>query len=108
MQNSNQPCYAVIFTSKHSNRTQGYEEMASQMEELAKTQLGFIDIISARNDVGITVSYWESLEAIQLWKMNTDHLLAQDLGKSKWYDWYDVKICKVEREYRSENLNPYH
>ncbi|RED44576.1 heme-degrading monooxygenase HmoA [Winogradskyella eximia] len=93
------PYYAVIFTSTQSQDIDGYSEMAEKMENLAKQQTGFIGIDSARDDVGITVSYWESLEAIKNWKANTEHLLAQQKGREQWYNWYNVKICKVEREY---------
>ena len=93
------PYYAVIFTSTQTETTEGYAEMAEHMETLAKEQRGFIGIDSARNAVGITVSYWESLEAIQQWKQHTDHLVAQQKGIKNWYAHYNVKICKVEREY---------
>ena len=98
MKNS-KPYYAVIFTSTQTETIEGYSEMAEKMENLAKQQKGFIGIDSARNEVGITVSYWESLEAIKNWKANTDHLFAQQKGREQWYNWYNVRICKVEREY---------
>jgi heme-degrading monooxygenase HmoA len=91
--------YAVIFTSTHSENTKGYAEMSTQMETLAKKQNGFLGIESARNAIGITVSYWDSLESIKLWKQQTDHLVAQQKGREDWYNWYKVRICKVEREY---------
>ncbi|RKE98668.1 antibiotic biosynthesis monooxygenase family protein [Ichthyenterobacterium magnum] len=94
------PYYAVIFTSTQTKHTEGYSEMASKMEELASKQKGFLGIESARDNLGITVSYWESLEAIKNWKQQSKHLEAQLLGRKKWYDWYHVRICKVEREYQ--------
>nr|WP_321228923.1 antibiotic biosynthesis monooxygenase [uncultured Psychroserpens sp.] len=93
------PYYAVIFTSTQTENIKGYTEMANQMENLAKQQDGFLGIESARNAIGITVSYWESLEAIKNWKQQTDHLIAQQKGRIDWYSWYKVRICKVEREY---------
>lgn len=93
------PYYAVIFTSKQTQYVKGYSEMAQIMESLAKKQPGFIDIESSRSEIGITVSYWETLEAIKNWKENLDHQTAQKLGKEKWYSWYTVRICKVEKEY---------
>lgn len=93
------PYYAVIFTSTRTEGDNGYNEMAGLMESLAKKQDGFIGIDSARNEVGITVSYWESLEAIKNWKQQSDHLLAQQKGINIWYNYYNVRICKVEREY---------
>ncbi len=91
--------YAVIFTSTRTETEEGYAEMAEKMENLAKQQPGFIGVESARNEIGITVSYWESLEAIKSWKMNFDHLDAQQKGRSSWYKNYKVRIAKVEREY---------
>ncbi len=103
------PYFAVIFTSTQTEDTQGYAEMAEKMETLAKQQKGYLGIDSARNDtstslsvgvgVGITVSYWESLEAIKNWKANSEHLFAQQKGREQWYNWYNVRRCKVEREY---------
>ena len=93
------PYFAVIFTSTHTENTEGYSEMAEKMETLAKQQDGFISVESARNNVGITVSYWESLDAIKNWKQQSEHLLAQHQGRTQWYNWYTVRICKVEREY---------
>ncbi|KJD33952.1 JEMB protein [Tamlana nanhaiensis] len=103
----NTPYYAVIFTSTQKDNIEGYSEMAEKMEALAKKQDGFLGMDSARNNtstalsagLGITVSYWESLEAIKNWKLKTEHLIAQQKGRQNWYSWYNVKICKVEREY---------
>jgi heme-degrading monooxygenase HmoA len=73
--------------------------MAIKMVELAKQHEGFLGVESARSDIGITVSYWKSLEAIKQWKQNLDHLDAQRKGKSLWYENYTVRIALVEKEY---------
>ena len=91
--------YAVIFTSTRTEVEAGYAEMATKMVELAKAQPGFIDMESARSEIGITVSYWKSLEAIKNWKANMEHLEAQEKGRTTWYKNYKVRIAKVEREY---------
>lgn len=96
------PYYAVIFTSKRTEIDENYSEMATKMVELAQLQDGFLGIESARNEIGITVSYWKSLEAIKNWKQNLDHLDAQQLGVSKWYEKYTVRIALVEKEYSFE------
>lgn len=98
------PYYAVIFTSTRTEGDNGYSEMAQQMEDLAKQQAGYIDFESAREEVGIAISYWESLEAIAQWKANTDHLFAQQQGIKDWYSWYKVRICVVEKEYDFKKL----
>ncbi len=93
------PYYAVIFTNKRGEGDFGYGQMAERMEQLAKLQPGYLGFESARADLGIAVSYWKSLEAIANWKANIEHEAAQNRGKSIWYSWYKVRICKVEREY---------
>lgn len=93
------PYYAVIFTSIKSEFDEGYAEMATKMEALAMQQPGFLGIESARNEIGITVSYWKDLDSIQNWKQNLDHIDAQIKGRTKWYSKYTVRIALVEREY---------
>jgi heme-degrading monooxygenase HmoA len=95
--------YAVIFTSKRTSGNKGYLKMAEQMELLARQQPGYLSIESARDEIGITISYWENLNAIKNWKENTAHLFAQSKGRSDWYSYYKVRICKVEREYEFSN-----
>lgn len=93
------PYYAVIFTSLRTEGDNGYGAMAKEMDDLAKLQPGYLGIESAREDLGITVSYWRSLEDIKNWKANSRHLFAQKTGRDKWYESYKVRICKVERDY---------
>lgn len=93
------PYYAVIFTSVRTPVDEGYGDMAAEMEELACQQEGFLGVESARDEVGITVSYWQSIEAIKNWKANARHLFAQQQGRSKWYLHYKVRICKIEHDY---------
>ncbi|MDB5010589.1 MAG: hypothetical protein JWR67_3367 [Mucilaginibacter sp.] len=93
------PYYAVIFTSVRTDGDDGYNSMSDEMVELAEQEDGFLGIESARNEIGITVSYWQNLDAIKKWKANTRHLLAQKFGREKWYEKYKVRICIIERDY---------
>jgi heme-degrading monooxygenase HmoA len=93
------PYYAVIFTSVRTKLTTDYAETSEKMMQLAQTMQGFLGAESARSEIGITVSYWESLAAIKHWKMNTDHLMAQQLGRDNWYENYKTRIALVERDY---------
>lgn len=93
------PYYAVIFSTITEDNLEGYFETAQKMEVLAKLQKGYLGIESARNEIGITVSYWQTLEDIVAWKNNLEHTEARNLGRVKWYKQYQLRICKVEREY---------
>ena len=97
--------YAVIFTSTATGNDPAYDAMAKAMYKLAQQQPGFLHMESARSELGITVSYWQSLEAIAAWRQASEHQVAQKLGREKWYESYHVRMCKVEREY-SFNFQP--
>ena len=93
------PYYAVIFSTLRTDINNGYEDTALKMEELAKQQDGYLGIESARNELGITVSYWKNVEAIIKWKNNVEHSIAREKGRALWYKKYQLRICKVERDY---------
>nr|WP_198141020.1 antibiotic biosynthesis monooxygenase [Polaromonas sp. JS666] len=93
------PYYAVIFTSLRAEGDKGYGDMSDRMMELAVQQSGFLGAESAREDVGITVSYWQDLASIKAWKAHAEHLIAQQTGRSDWYTQYKTRIAKVERDY---------
>ena len=93
------PYYAVIFTSHRTDGDNGYGDMATKMLELAAQQPGYLGIESARETLGITVSYWSDLESIKNWKANIEHKQAQKNGHEKWYSSFKVRISKVERDY---------
>ncbi len=93
------PYYAVIFTSTRTEGDQGYAEMSKRMVELAAKQDGYLGIEAARNEVGVTVSYWKDLESIRKWKANAEHLQAQKKGRSDWYGAFKARIALVQRDY---------
>lgn len=92
------PYYAVIFTSVRTERDNDYSETADRMLELAAQQPGFLGFESAREGIGISVSYWSSLQAIKAWKEHAVHRAAQNRVK-EWYTTFRVRICRVDTEY---------
>lgn len=99
---TNEPPYtAVIFTSLRTEGDDGYGDMASAMEARAAVQPGYLGIESARgpDGLGITVSYWVDDAAARAWKQVTEHVVAQRLGRERWYDAYRVRVATVERHY---------
>lgn len=105
------PYYAVIFTSvraknapsddasSRGHQDDAYAHTAARMVELAQQQPGFLGMDSAREAVGVTVSYWTDLASIKNWKANAEHIQAQQFGRTIWYDEFKVRIAKVEKEY---------
>jgi heme-degrading monooxygenase HmoA len=105
------PYYAVVFTSLRTGAdAEGYGVTAERMAELAASMPGYLGIDSARgaDGVGITVSYWDSLESIRRWGEHAEHRLAQQLGRQRWYQVFSLRVCRVEsdRWFESEGGPP--
>ncbi len=96
---------AVIFTSRRSGVDDaGYAAMAERMDALASEQPGYLGIDSARtpHGTGITVSYWATEADARAWKQVSEHLAAQNAGRDRWYDAYQLRVATVTREYAWE------
>lgn len=93
------PYYVVVFTIVLSPDLEGYEPMANEMVELAYQQPGFLGMeYAGGGDVELTISYWESLEAINEWSRNSTHLRAKEYGQTQWFQEYKIRIAKVEKD----------
>ena len=90
--------FSVIFTAQ---RTLSDEDMYSltseRMVELAQQQPGFLGLESVRGDdgIGITVSYWRDRAAIRAWRIDVEHLAAQQMGRQEFYSWYHIRVAEV-------------
>ena len=93
------PYYAVIFTSLRTEGDNSYSATADRMIELAEKQAGFLGVEHAREDLGITISYWKDLESIKNWKNHAEHIHARNRGRAEWYKSFKVRIARVERDY---------
>jgi heme-degrading monooxygenase HmoA len=106
----NNPCYyAVIFSSRrNSNDNAGYGQAAARMLELAALQPGFLGVESVRgaNGEGITVSYWADRESITAWRNQEEHAAIRLLGRERWYESFQLRICRVEDEYGFPAIQP--
>ena len=94
--------YAVIFTNQREDSDLShYAEVSDRMIELAQRQPGFLGLESVRDDsgLGITVSYWRDYASIKAWGAHAEHRLAQDLGRKKFYRWFQLRIAKVTHEH---------
>ena len=95
--------YAVIFTSKRTTENEGlYYQHNIFLEEKIKSIPGYIKHFGSRNRdtrQGVTVVYFETLEAITAWRDDLDHLKAKSLAKTHFYEWYSIEVVNIEREY---------
>lgn len=94
--------YAVIFKAQVNEFDDGYFAMAKKTRDLAINEYGCTDFVSTtEGDCELAISYWPSKESIVAWKQNPEHQQAQALGKSKWYQSYQVQVVEVLHEYGS-------
>lgn len=92
--------YAVIFRAEINKLDNSYNVMASRMRELAISKYGCTEFVTVtEGNCEIAISYWDNQEQIQSWKQDSEHLVAQEMGRSKWYSFYKVEIVKIIREY---------
>ena len=92
--------YAVIFRADINLLDESYAKTAARMRELAITKYGCSEFIAvAENEHEIAISYWDDLEKITQWKQDAEHLVAQTLGKTSWYQSYKVQVVEILREY---------
>jgi len=97
--------FAVIFTSRRratsacasENPLPDYATVAARMVELASAQPGYLGMESVRDadGLGVTISYWTSLDAIRAWGQNLEHQFAQQAGRDHFYTAYQLRICQV-------------
>jgi heme-degrading monooxygenase HmoA len=96
------PYVAVIFTSLRQEGDDGYAVMSKRMAKLAAEQPGYLGVESAREGLGITVSYWRDEDAAKGWKSVAEHFVAQRRGREHWYKDYRVRVAVVQRDYGPE------
>lgn len=92
--------FVVIFRAKVRTVDSEYSEVAARLRELAMGQFGCLDfqaITEGNNEIAL--SYWPNEESIVAWKSHSEHLLAQQLGRERWYESYTVQVAEITREY---------
>ena len=98
------PYFAVIFTSVRNEQPgDGFAATDDRMFALARGRPGFLGYETASGDnLAITISYWENEDAIAAWKAVAEHRAAQEQGRARWFDAYEVRVARVERAYGFE------
>lgn len=92
--------YAVIFRAVLKNPDPAYRDAAEKLRERAINRYGCLGFsATTQGNEEIAVSYWETLEQIAAWKGDPEHLQAQRLGLSKWYQSCQVEVAEVINRY---------
>ncbi len=76
------------------------------IDDAAKATAGFLGSESWQSCDGKTLNatyYWESLDALQKFSRNANHLEAKQ-QVSKWYDGYHIVVSEVIRSYGDNTI----
>ena len=93
--------FIVIFRAKVRSADSDYAQVASRMRELALSQFGCLEFTAVTEGQDeIALSYWPSEAHIRAWKSHSEHVLAQQLGRERWYESYIVQVAEITRDYR--------
>ncbi len=94
--------FVVIFRATVRQFDVAYAETAAQMRELALNRFGCLAFHAVtEGDQEIALSYWPDEASIRAWKQQADHLMAQQLGRERWYASYSVEVASISRRYDS-------
>jgi len=93
--------YVVIFRAKARRFDQEYSELTARMRELALGEFGCLEFHAVTEGPDeVALSYWPDEESIRAWKANAEHLVAQRLGRERWYESYVIQVAEIKREQR--------
>jgi len=96
---SDSKIYAVIFKSKRQDaNSELYYQHNDLLDEKIKALPGYIKHSGMRHPEtreGVTIAYFNSLEAIDQWRKDRDHMDAKKLAKSDFYENYSVEVTEV-------------
>ncbi|HSW12715.1 MAG TPA: antibiotic biosynthesis monooxygenase [Solimonas sp.] len=94
--------HVVIFRAQARALDAAYEQTAAQLRELALAQFGCLEFVALmQGDQEIALSYWKDEADIRRWKQQAEHLVAQQLGRTRWYESFRVEVATIQRAYGS-------
>ena len=96
---SDSKIYAVIFKSKRQDaNSELYYQHNDLLDEKIKSLPGYIKHSGLRHPEtreGVTIAYFNSLDAIDNWRKDGEHMNAKKLAKSEFYENYSVEVTEV-------------
>jgi heme-degrading monooxygenase HmoA len=90
----------VLFRSRLTPEAgNDYSAMLQKMAKLAAAAPGFIaeKSFTAEDGERLTVVWWQDEQTLQQWRNHVQHLVAQRVGREKWYEYYKMEVAEVFR-----------
>jgi heme-degrading monooxygenase HmoA len=92
----------VVFRITHRAdlATSEYEQLGARMGEIVGAMPGFLGMDYAPIEGGeLLVARFDSHEALDAWREEPEHKLAQQLGRERFFAHYRIEVCEVVRSY---------
>ena len=76
-----------------------YDAMDAELQSLVQENPGFIRAKSytAADGERLTVVWWRDPESLSEWRNLARHREAQNTGRQRWYQYYDMEVATVSR-----------
>jgi heme-degrading monooxygenase HmoA len=94
------PSLVILFRSKLTEQAgEDYQAMNAEMQTLVRQNPGFVDVKSytAADGERLTVVWWRDEESLAEWRNLMRHREAQNIGRQKWYEYYEVEVATLVR-----------
>lgn len=98
--------YSAAFIFRPGTYDAEFHRLNKLIGDAAAATAGFLGTESWQSSDGKTFNatyYWESLDALQEFSRNTNHLEAKK-QVSKWYDGYHIVISQVLKSYGDNTI----
>jgi heme-degrading monooxygenase HmoA len=98
----------MIVTVFRSRLRPGFKEeyvaLVERMAAVARTIPGYISHKGFWADDGerVTIVEFEHEAGQRAWRTNAEHIAAQKLGRQKYYETYDIKVCEMRYHHHHE------
>ena len=78
-----------------------YGAHVAKLLEIAQAMPGFVAIkgYAAEDGEQLILVEFETVQDLAAWREHPEHLIAQELGRNKYYADYKVQVCNTVREY---------
>jgi len=80
-----------------------YLKLAAELKSTLEAISGFISVERFQsltdNEKLLSVSFFESHEALDEWRNVAEHRIAQNIGRSSYFADYRLRVVNVERDY---------
>jgi len=91
----------VVFRSKlRPGVEEEFGELADKMMEIAESMPGFVSykVFQAEDGERASIIHFESIEQLQAWRTQPEHLAAQQRGRESFYEEYSLIVSEPYRD----------